>query len=379
MPSTHKGFTHYYEKARDNGRTIDDAFEYAADKYLTMVYDAHGFSEDQLTRSDLVCDMLSKYHIQCDRKRSHKEAVAQACKWAKEEVQHREELVNAGRKKDVWDHFEDMYDALPDDMLKRGSLFEEDMRKREARRRERPEVRTGTYFTDGPPVPMGRGQYTMPPPIYPSPRPKFAFMNSSPQYPGSTSSGSSYTTEERRPGGSVRDEHTPPRNTSYTTEERRPRGTARNQPPPCRYTSSPRRGPSQHTSHHPDPRAYQRETYTGTSSSSHRTNSHRSRSPSPQRRHRSHTPPPFASDYTKPTTDLYAVLGLSRRATTDQIKAARRTMGLLYHPDKAVARGMDEATATEKMREINRAYDVLSDGKNREWYDRTGYLPGKAS
>jgi DnaJ-class molecular chaperone len=51
----------------------------------------------------------------------------------------------------------------------------------------------------------------------------------------------------------------------------------------------------------------------------------------------------------------------------------------LYHPDKSVARGMDEATATEKMREINRAYDVLSDGKNREWYDRTGYLPGKAS
>jgi DnaJ-class molecular chaperone len=73
------------------------------------------------------------------------------------------------------------------------------------------------------------------------------------------------------------------------------------------------------------------------------------------------------------------VLGLSCRATNDQIKAARRTMGLLYHPDKAVARGMDEAAATEKMREINRAYDVLSDGKNREWYDRTGYLPGKAS
>lgn len=64
--------------------------------------------------------------------------------------------------------------------------------------------------------------------------------------------------------------------------------------------------------------------------------------------------------------DYYATLGVDRAATPEEIKQAYRRLAHRYHPDKA---GGDE----EKFKEINAAYEVLSDAKKRSQYDRFGH------
>lgn len=56
--------------------------------------------------------------------------------------------------------------------------------------------------------------------------------------------------------------------------------------------------------------------------------------------------------------DFYKILGVSRKATDDELKKAYRKLALKYHPDKNKSSG-----AEEKFKEIAEAYHVLSDGK----------------
>lgn len=66
--------------------------------------------------------------------------------------------------------------------------------------------------------------------------------------------------------------------------------------------------------------------------------------------------------------DYYEVLGVGKNATIDEIKKAFRVLAMKYHPDKNKA-----PDAEEKFKEINEAYEVLSDEKNRATYDRWGH------
>ena len=56
--------------------------------------------------------------------------------------------------------------------------------------------------------------------------------------------------------------------------------------------------------------------------------------------------------------DYYAILGVNKNATEDELKKAYRKMALKYHPDKN-----KEPDAEEKFKEIAEAYEVLSDCK----------------
>ncbi|HPF43083.1 MAG TPA: molecular chaperone DnaJ [Syntrophomonadaceae bacterium] len=67
--------------------------------------------------------------------------------------------------------------------------------------------------------------------------------------------------------------------------------------------------------------------------------------------------------------DFYEVLGVSKNATQEEIKKAYRQMARKHHPD--VAR--DDENAAEKFKEINDAYEVLSDEQKRAAYDRFGH------
>lgn len=66
--------------------------------------------------------------------------------------------------------------------------------------------------------------------------------------------------------------------------------------------------------------------------------------------------------------DYYATLGVSREATEDEIKKAFRKLARIYHPDVA----KDKKTAEEKFKQINEAYEVLSDPEKRRKYDTLG-------
>jgi molecular chaperone DnaJ len=71
--------------------------------------------------------------------------------------------------------------------------------------------------------------------------------------------------------------------------------------------------------------------------------------------------------------DLYSILGVSKTATADEIKAAYRSLAKTYHPDKfANASEAERKAAEEKFKNINHAYEVLSDSEKRETYDQYG-------
>jgi molecular chaperone DnaJ len=66
--------------------------------------------------------------------------------------------------------------------------------------------------------------------------------------------------------------------------------------------------------------------------------------------------------------DYYATLEVPRTASADDIKKAYRKLALRYHPD----RNPNDAKAEEHFKKVSEAYEVLSDEKKREIYDRYG-------
>lgn len=65
--------------------------------------------------------------------------------------------------------------------------------------------------------------------------------------------------------------------------------------------------------------------------------------------------------------DYYKILGIGKTAADDEIKKAYRKLALKFHPDKN-----KEPGAEEKFKEIAEAYEVLSDKKKRDVYDKYG-------
>ncbi len=74
------------------------------------------------------------------------------------------------------------------------------------------------------------------------------------------------------------------------------------------------------------------------------------------------------------TKDLYSALGVSKGASADEIKRAYRKLARQYHPDK----NPGDAAAEERFKEIQHAYDVLSDPEKRQAYEQFGSSDGRA-
>src|SRR5438034_6381499 len=69
--------------------------------------------------------------------------------------------------------------------------------------------------------------------------------------------------------------------------------------------------------------------------------------------------------------DYYEVLGVSRTATADEIKRAYRKLARQHHPD----RNPGDKQAEAKFKEVQEAFDTLSDKEKRAQYDRFGFQP----
>ncbi|HOX40966.1 MAG TPA: DnaJ domain-containing protein [bacterium] len=65
--------------------------------------------------------------------------------------------------------------------------------------------------------------------------------------------------------------------------------------------------------------------------------------------------------------DYYSTLGIGKNATTEDIKKAYRKLALQYHPDRGGSKESEE-----KFKEVNEAYQVLSDPQKRAQYDQFG-------
>lgn len=68
--------------------------------------------------------------------------------------------------------------------------------------------------------------------------------------------------------------------------------------------------------------------------------------------------------------DYYEVLGVNKNATDDELKKAYRKMAKKYHPD---ANPDNKAEAEAKFKEVNEAYEILSDKQKRQMYDQFGF------
>jgi DnaJ-class molecular chaperone len=68
------------------------------------------------------------------------------------------------------------------------------------------------------------------------------------------------------------------------------------------------------------------------------------------------------------TKDYYKVLGVSRTASADEIKTAYRKLARKFHPDL----NPGDKAAEERFKELQEAYDTLSDKENRELFDKYG-------
>ncbi|OAG28932.1 hypothetical protein NEDG_01071 [Nematocida displodere] len=75
----------------------------------------------------------------------------------------------------------------------------------------------------------------------------------------------------------------------------------------------------------------------------------------------------------QPKVDLYKTLGLTKTASESEIKKAYRLLARMYHPDMHTNKPEGEKQKMQEMfKDVSNAYEILSDPKKKDFYDKTG-------
>src|SRR6202140_4941800 len=72
---------------------------------------------------------------------------------------------------------------------------------------------------------------------------------------------------------------------------------------------------------------------------------------------------------TAPKHDYYETLGVPRKSDTDEIRKAYRKLARKFHPDL----NPGDKSAEDRFKNVQEAYDILSDPKKRQMYDQYGF------
>src|SRR5215469_16169012 len=70
-----------------------------------------------------------------------------------------------------------------------------------------------------------------------------------------------------------------------------------------------------------------------------------------------------------PKHDYYETLGVPRQAAAEEIRKAYRKLARKYHPDL----NLGDKSAEDRFKNVQEAYDILSDPKKRQMYDQFGF------
>src|SRR5258706_7455443 len=72
---------------------------------------------------------------------------------------------------------------------------------------------------------------------------------------------------------------------------------------------------------------------------------------------------------TTPKHDYYETLGVARKANADEIRKAYRKLARKFHPDL----NPGDKSSEDRFKNVQEAYDILSDSKKRQMYDQFGF------
>jgi predicted RNase H-like HicB family nuclease len=354
-----RDFHYYYKKAQQGGSLEEDAFVYAANKYLND-QTTRPFQDDDIARNVLIADMQRHYLRNCRKIKSPEDAWAKIKRWLPEGIRAVKILVDAFK-----DPASEYLDSIcgtyrsKDKQLARAALiskmivqYKECTAQGKSHEEAWSMMRTWTQKQVEALTPARES-----PPNDSNERTSAASASTSKQYANGVASASVQPdSDEHRPS-----EYRQPKEYEYSHPDK----SEDHQAEKYKYSQ-----PKEYMYHKPDPYKH----WTSEGYTFRRTPPSNTCKPVNTSKSTNDSKP---SDLNQPPFNPYTILGFpTDAATSDEIKRVYRKLALQYHPDKTRhLNGEERAAANAGFTALANAYEVLTDKAKRLYYDTYRQMP----